>query len=260
MMLASLVVRLSPKKALQLKGRGGEALHGLLMSILDLYSPYLAVRVHEAPEPKPFTLSPLLGDVQLSWGRALLSPPQEGYFHITLLTNWAVTEISKALFQAIKRELELSSGTAVIKGVEFSSSEEVRSTTYEELWQNAEPGEEIILEFLSPTSFHHGGKEFLFPEPRSVFSSLLRKWNAFSERKFEAPEWETILVSKYNLRTELVHFSSYKMVGFKGRVSFLLPEGSSEQFKRVANCLANFAFFAGTGAKTTMGMGQTRRI
>ncbi len=29
---------------------------------------------------------------------------------------------------------------------------------------------------------------------------------------------------------------------------------------QIANCLANFAFYCGTGYKTTMGMGQTRRV
>ena len=33
-----------------------------------------------------------------------------------------------------------------------------------------------------------------------------------------------------------------------------------ENMLRVTNCLADFAFYCGTGYKTTMGMGQTRRV
>lgn len=103
----------------------------------------------------------------------------------------------------------------------------------------------------------------LFPEPRLVFSSLLRHWNTFSDVKLSEEYQEllpSIKVSSYSLRTELIHFSKYKMLGFKGKTEYRLPERCPSDFYKAMNALADFAFYAGVGAKTTMGMGQTRRI
>ncbi len=48
--------------------------------------------------------------------------------------------------------------------------------------------------------------------------------------------------------------------GFVGTCSFQLTSKVAEKIAQQINCLADFAFFAGTGRKTTHGMGMTRRI
>ena len=105
--------------------------------------------------------------------------------------------------------------------------------------------------------------QFIFPQPELVFSSLLKRWNAFSELKIpeeHAAYFPSIKVSSYDLRTQLVHFSRYKIIGFKGEVEYELPGNASEGFRREVNALADFASYSGVGAKTAMGMGQVRRI
>jgi CRISPR/Cas system endoribonuclease Cas6 (RAMP superfamily) len=50
------------------------------------------------------------------------------------------------------------------------------------------------------------------------------------------------------------------MLGFKGKIEYRLLEKCAPHFCRAVNALANFASYSDVGTKTTMGMGQTRRI
>ena len=68
-----------------------------------------------------------------------------------------------------------------------------------------------------------------------------------------------IRISDYELRTELIHFARYKVIGFKGHVTYTCPREADVAFRRAINALADFAFFAGVGYKTTMGLGQAIR-
>jgi CRISPR-associated endoribonuclease Cas6 len=136
-------------------------------------------------------------------------------------------------------------------------------TSFYKLFSEADTETVVTLEFLTPTSFKGDGIQTLFPEPKLVFSSLLRRWNTFSDIKIAEEHLEllpSIKVSNYDLRTELIHFSKYKMLGFKGKIEYRLLEKCAPHFCQAVNALANFAFYSGVGTKTTMGMGQTRRI
>ena len=72
-------------------------------------------------------------------------------------------------------------------------------------------------------------------------------------------EFEKIRVTRFRLKTELVNFSKYKIIGFVGKVVYELPETIDKEIKNTINALADFAFYSGVGYKTTMGMGQVRR-
>lgn len=67
-------------------------------------------------------------------------------------------------------------------------------------------------------------------------------------------------LSRYKLQTRILHFINYQEVGFEGECSFEITDDTDEERLKWLNTLADFAFYCGTGAKTTMGMGQTRRI
>ncbi len=50
------------------------------------------------------------------------------------------------------------------------------------------------------------------------------------------------------------------LAGFVGDVQFEIDAQASPEFAMQAHLLADFAFFCGTGRKTTVGMGQTVRV
>jgi len=117
---------------------------------------------------------------------------------------------------------------------------------------------QFTFRFKSPTSFRSQGQQLLFPTPELFFGSLMQKWNAFARKKITreiAEDFKKILVKRYNLETQEVSFSVYKIIGFTGVVSYRLPPRTDPMVKRVVNALARLAPYAGVGYKTPMGLG-----
>ena len=265
MLLGNLVIGLSTKAEIRLKGLGGEALHGFVFNILKRASPELASNLHHLGEPKPFCISPLLEGYELKGGCSYIRASEVVTFKISLLTEELLTAAIAAFFNPMAEGeiLSLSRKPVTVNSINMCPTDIDSFTSFDKLFREAHPETKVTLEFLTPTSFRGDGIQTLFPEPRLVFSSLLRRWNTYSEVKIleeYAETFPSIKVANYNLRTELVNFSKYKIVGFKGRVEYELPEDASEGFLREVNALADFASYSGVGAKTTMGMGQVQRV
>ncbi len=152
----------------------------------------------------------------------------------------------------------------------------------------------VGLEFHSPTAFSDGqqpwGKRMhLFPDPDRVFDRLARVWNVWApaELALDVPavreyarDW--VAVSTHALETRTLHFDRHAQVGFVGRCTYELMDlpraadrrpasgqaetvlahtvGAALTPARALHLLAAFAFYAGIGQKTTMGMGQARPL
>ncbi len=71
---------------------------------------------------------------------------------------------------------------------------------------------------------------------------------------FPEIEWQG-LVSAYELKTHALKLEGGAEIGAQGWIRYRFPD--PEQAK-IARILAQFAFYAGVGRKTTMGMGQTQ--
>lgn len=121
----------------------------------------------------------------------------------------------------------------------------------------------VTLEFASPTAHRQIHRNVLFPQPAQLWGGWLRAWNAYAQPAFEEdliPRVESdVAVSNYTLQTEVVDFGDFRERGWGGRATFNYFS-QERALWRVLNLLADFAFFCGTGYKTTQGMGQTRRI
>ncbi len=145
-----------------------------------------------------------------------------------------------------------------------------------------------------------GKQMHLFPDPKRVFESLARAWNTWAPSHFTmdahaiqtyAHDW--IAVSHYELQTRTFHFDHSVQEGFTGKCMYTMKErewthsrharpiedsptpnrrlrsgdnlppttiGAELTPVQALHLLANFAFYAGVGHKTTMGMGQTRSL
>ncbi|MGQ9675445.1 MAG: CRISPR system precrRNA processing endoribonuclease RAMP protein Cas6 [Chloroflexota bacterium] len=140
-----------------------------------------------------------------------------------------------------------------------------REQTWCELATTAGQQRCLSLLFASPTTFSFGQRKVPLPLPELVFGSLLKKWNTFSPFKFSsdllALFGERLVVSEvHNLNTQMLDFGRYKEKGFVGQVTYEALGPWSDEDVRALNILADFAFYAGVGYKTTMGMGLTRRV
>ena len=260
--LGKVAIGLLVESGVTLKGLGGEALHALFFRILQQYASDLASKIHNQTEQRPFSLTPPLGDCEFRQGYTVVSPGTTLTFSLALLGEELLGASISAFLSLLQdgQVLNLSRKPVVLQNLDLCAGS---FSSFCKVLSNASALPIITLEFVTPTSFRKNEIQAVFPEPEFVFSSLLRRWNSFSELKIaeeHAAYFSSIKVSSYELRTQLVHFSKYKIIGFKGRVEYELPRNASEGFLREVNALADFASYSGVGAKTAMGMGQVRRI
>jgi len=145
-------------------------------------------------------------------------------------------------------------------------------TSWAQLAAETRPELEITLDFTSPTAFgfgqHEWGKKVMvLPLPETVFGSLVRSWNHLAPPPLQLDrdalmsyvEEHVVVKRLHGLETQMLRFRRSLQVGFVGQVTYGLM-AEDEAAHRQLNALADFAFYAGVGMKTAMGMGQTRRV
>lgn len=140
----------------------------------------------------------------------------------------------------------------------------------------------LRMHFASPTAFGRGqragGKHLLlFPEPERLFDTLAHVWNAWAPddlaldiQVLSSYIYDWVTVSDYQLYTRKMTFDTSPQEGFLGYCIYRFLEtmtrtagqslnvGANLTCRQVLCLLGQFAFYAGIGYKTTMGMGQAR--
>ena len=142
-----------------------------------------------------------------------------------------------------------------------------KSETYAELVQSAKMDTKMSFRFYSPTAFRgmtpRGQKtrKDAYLDLVRCYQSWVNKWNAFSPIKLDKAEIlafvrEYIQLTSVATTSKRLDFGKHAENGWVGTCAFIFyPEQSfDENLLRAVNCLANFAFYCGTGYKTTMGM------
>lgn len=277
-MLASFLVVLRPREVAPLGRTVGKSLHGLFLNLVRQGNPALADELHpQTPTtnhaPKPFTVSTLQGK--------FVTDKQRHRTYAVPDTHYIVryTVLAAPLFSALSAVLQatyLKEEPVIIDGQPFDLLDvlvdEAQTggwaglTSYEQLAQQARQESKITLEWVSPTSFAQGDKDLLFPLPESVFGSYLTRWQAFSPIKIDDEGFipfvkSAVFAERYTLHTEVVPYTGAQFNGCAGTCTYRVLQNPPDRERvRILNMLADFARFAGTGQKTTQGMGQTRRI
>jgi len=262
-MLISLVLRFRSPGQKVPKLFTGHAVHAYLFNLLDALGYEKIDALHEMSE-KPFTISPLMkgrkeADRDLYWIR---------------IASFA-QDISVLLGRLSERALP----PLFIKGVKLFPERVlmdrkqpwVRETSFDDLyntalvWAKAREEDAIGLRFVTPTTFKLAGSRLNIPlpSPRLVFQSLANRWNAFSPIPLwiDWPDFERrVTVAKCDVRTRLLDFGHFRQVGFVGECWFLIDPQAKLPLRHALYTLAQFAFYAGVGRKTTMGMGMVRPL
>ena len=253
--LCSLVLRPRPGQAdIPFQGRH---LHAAFLAWIAERNPPLASALHQPGRPRPFTLArlPLPGTVPAFAIRC------------TLLDRRLSTVVHDRL-DADNGELGLRLGSATYNLASSPLDDWANATSWEEL---ASPphGQDIALEFATPTCFSRdipGERKrlALFPQPSWLWESWALKWQLFGPPIAglvgigEAAErW--LLVSAYQLETRTVDLGRIRQKGFVGWASYELQPGVPAETAQHLHMLARFSFYGGTGYKTAMGLGLTRR-
>lgn len=267
-MLYSVLLKLKTERAAVISPTQGYHAHALFLNLVRQANHKMAEALHDSAVFKPFTISSLQGELQRSGRYVKLSPDSCSWIRLTFLKDDLFAVFMDSVLKAASQPLFLESAVFHIDQLVVSQQDSplCRFQSYEELLSTALPQRDISLEFLAATTFRSGGKRNVtFPEPSLVFGSYFSKWQHFAPPELRMDEmlpkqWSRLIVARYRLATRILDFGSYQEVGFEGRCAFQIGESMAEPMVRALNALADFAFYCGTGAKTTMGMGQTRRL
>jgi CRISPR-associated endoribonuclease Cas6 len=274
--LYSIVLKLAPTRETTVRATVGHQAHAAFMRTVRESDPALAEVLHLPELPvRPFTVSPLLGVGRAHGGNVRLSPEQDYFLRFTILYP--------PIFERFMARFLRGEGRPVIRlGQALLLIKEILATPGSHAWAGydswariateARPDPEITLDFTSPTAFSFGQKEWgkkvvVLPEPHLVVDSLARSWNNLAppplpvdREALRAYGEEHVVVKRVeNMRTQMLRFRRSVQVGFVGRVTYGLM-AEDETIRCQINALADFSFYAGVGMKTTMGMGQTRRV
>ncbi len=250
--LHSLVVELAAADRGNIPPTLSRAIHALVMNWLNLGNPEIADVIH-ASQDSPLSISGLLGNRRASGTQV----GDNFYFRICLLDGSLIEPLLKGLEQSETQPLVLGGFPFVIRNIyTLPGTHRLAGAAEYGLLANPPQVMEIQLNFLSPTSFKQSQGIQNFPLPELVFSSLQRRWNTFAPEQYQLPamEWRGF-VSAYELKTHALKLEGGAEIGAQGWVRYHFSD--PEQAK-LATILANFAFFAGVGRKTSMGMGQTQ--
>jgi CRISPR-associated endoribonuclease Cas6 len=254
----------------------GHQAHGAFLKTVRETDRALAEALHIPNAPvRPFTVSMLRGTPPARDGRLHLSPDETYWLRFTTLFGPLYERFMARFLQAGGQPIiRLGSAQLLIK--EICSTRQghpwAGHTTWSRLVRGAAPSDEIRLAFVSPTAFGFGQKAWgkkvmVLPRPETVFGSLARSWNHLAPEPFQIDRRdlreyldENVVIKRIDdLHTQMLHLGRSLQIGFVGRVLYGLM--SDDEAKRSQlNALANVAFYTGVGMKTTMGMGQCRRM
>jgi CRISPR-associated endoribonuclease Cas6 len=227
------------------------ALYANLLRWIGEAEPELAAAVHDRPVRKPFTLSPLHQARDGDW-----------HWRVALLQD----DLWEPLWTGVQAvgALDLDGRTWPVRWPDAL----VVHRSYDLLLTGVRSDDLIEMEFLSPTTFRAGNLDLPLPEPGAVFHSWLSRWNDFAppDRRISTGLLDVVrtnvAICAHRMRTERHDLGRSQVVGFLGRVTFVITKARrlNQALVWQLNALADYAEFCGTGRKTTHGMGQTRRI
>jgi CRISPR-associated endoribonuclease Cas6 len=262
----SVVIKLHPQKKCTIPVTPGRQAHGLFFNLIKTVSPFLAEELHREPSPKSYTISPVQGKFKTRDGQSEIFPDEEYWMRITLLRQ----DTYKALMDYfIKKDSYLN-----LAGENFNVSQLITSPgthswsnycDYKDLKQNTSQSKEINFRFFSPTTFKTGDITLPLPIPRLIFSGILKKWNRYasdlsiSEDILHIIE-NSVAISKHDIQTRALDFEKYALSGFTGECTLKITGKISRSDIEIINLLSDFAFYSCAGIKSTMGMGQIKRI
>jgi len=246
----------------------GHQVYAAVLALIGEADPALASALHDTEGPKPLTVSPPWRARPRAEAGSDDSNGRLFRVRITALSDEVFSALAHSVLMHDRtRPLRVADALFDLQGLATTPKESrlAACTAFKELLRKAEPRSAVSLRFVTPTTFRSGGRRnVIFPEPGLLFRSYLARWNALSPERL--PESlgevasERLFIARYALRTAMLDFGGYSEAGFVGRCEVRAQEGTPAEALCAFQALASFAFFAGTGAKTAMGMGQTRRL
>src|SRR5260370_16844350 len=266
-LMHSVVLELCPENDSNIPTMVSHQTHALVLNLVRQFNSGLSARLDDEPGYRPFTVS-LLRGLAFSRGHVMLRRSRPCYLRITLFDGDSLWQ------QLCTHFLEtglvyVQLGDIVLRLIRILSTPDndqtgwVSSTEWRTLF-TLPTRRSITLHFASPTAFSWGDRHFvLFPEPFLLWEGLLHVWNRYAPACYKVERQGlrnclllNVRLTKSSLPTMTLQYPKYAQKGFVGTCSYVIQ--GSNSFASLLTTLAAFAYYAGIGYKTTMGMGQVR--
>jgi len=263
--LFSVYVVVHPLQAGWIPLAHGYHAYSLFLNIIRTSDPALAEKLHAGEQVKPFTVSILNGKMPRNGAQFTISPDVIFSLRLTFMDSDIFSHFLDGAMRWGDKPIEIAGVPFRVEEVVTAPREDIPVSfeSFQGILDAAYNSRQIDLEFITPTVFRSGGKRNnIFPEPTLVIGSYLNKWQALSPVRLDSDlnsYFDKINIIRYRLESKIWDFGSYQEVGFTGVCRFEIDKNIPDDKVVLINALANFAQFCGTGAKTTMGMGQTWR-
>ena len=272
----STLISLVPETDVTLRPTMGHHAHAAFLAILRESDPNLAETLHAQSAQKPFTVSPLIAEAEKRNNQLHIKAGTDCKLRFTFLDDALFAHFGQTFLTSPFPTIRLGDATFQVKQLVSHATEERSwsgSATYAELTQSAKTESRMSLRFYSPTAFRRltprgqQTRSDAYLDLVRCYQSWVNKWNAFAPIKLDKAEILAFIteygqVTSITTKSRALNFGKHTEIGWVGTCACVFyPEDSlDEHLLRAANCLADFAFYCGTGYKTTMGMGQTKRI
>jgi len=274
-----------------LQGQKGLAL--FLEELIEKQDAALAAQLHAPRNAKPFTtaiLHPVRTDRELHTraaadrpgaGQGMLSAG-EMQIRLTLLDDALYPHVSQFFLQHLNGVPLLRLGRSVLAVSRVMTTPESGEpwagfARFDELLARASEHETTWnIQFVTPTAFKTGDAAMPLPVPRLCFQSWLNSWDAHAPLPFfqdktlrraflaDVVEWGVSVTYDYlRLVQAPLYFDGARTreQGFVGTCRFTVkPSRVEPVYRKALATLAAYSYYAGTGRRTTMGMGLTRRL
>jgi CRISPR-associated endoribonuclease Cas6 len=271
-MLYSLLLSLVFEAAADVEPTTGPFAHAVFLDWVRQVDPVLAAELHDRDGPKPFTVSPLLDPASDRPLVGRIQPGSAARLRFTILDDQPLLTLARRFLREPELRLRVGDARLAVREATTAAGRWSGATTLDELHAQASLDRTLTLQFLTPTSFSFGrgvagSRIHSFPGAELAFGFLARRWQTLLPHE-NSEQWQRlgmliesqVDVAAYDLRTAALSLGRRPEVGCVGWCRYVARGVWPDEYLRALNALADFAFYAGIGRKTTMGMGQARRL
>lgn len=214
----------------------------------------------------------LMETVKPAWAEAMHMQKVRPYSQYVTVVNgkpcWRIQTLTEEAWEEILTSL-MNRKTLFLKQrgseVGLSAFRILKQETFPDIeetyWGNTEQIHHIDMEFRTSTSIKSAGNYAVFPDPKLVFVSLVKKWNTYSEGSvIEESNLFEHMASQMDIAGYKLHMHPFSLEGrriraFRGSIRYGFFKNRSAA--SLIATLSHFAAYAGVGIKTALGMGAT---
>ncbi|HNT30703.1 MAG TPA: CRISPR-associated endoribonuclease Cas6, partial [bacterium] len=264
-MMYSLVIRLGLEEDSVLPPYQGYLVYSMFLSLVRKHHADLAVSLHTPDAVKLFSLSQIIGPMRYHDGMLYLRADDSYYIRISILDSQSFAGVLDVFLRHGIERVRIGDVYFTVQEIctQPLAHQYAAYTSGEEIWSAASSADTALaLKFMSPTAFKSGRESVVLPYPGLVFGSLAKKWQrCVPACPLAHLDYTRVLrIARYDaLATSMLTFKKAKQIGFTGTVWYEVRDTDERTIKSL-NALSDFAFYAGVGIKTAMGMGQTIRL